>query len=111
MKDNLETRGFYISKNERAEKLFGLRQTKTKAGQHLQPFDQPCELGYHCPSCKYKLTINGNFDERLKWSEYNGFIWCSVCNFDYPSCLCETDPKRATDIFLATVETIGLPPL
>jgi hypothetical protein len=74
-----------ISKNKEAERIVGLRNLPPGA----IPFDQPCELGYHCPICEY-LTINKNqaFDERLQWSEYEGFLWCSVCNKDYPSCIC-----------------------
>ena len=63
-------------------------------------FDFPCELGYHCPKCKYKNTVNGEYDTRLNWSEYEGFLWCSVCNKDYPSCLCMPDKDKATDIYL-----------
>lgn len=87
------------SKNERAEKVVGLRPTG------YQPLDYPCELGYHCPVCKYKAIVKGNYDERLEWSEYNGFIWCRVCNKDYPSCLCVplTEIDKAIDIFLSTV--------
>ena len=86
------------SKNARAEKLLGKRRTG------VQPFDQPFELGYHCPVCQYKLSDDGNFDERLEWSEYNGMIWCHKCNFDYPSPLCMPDPKKATEIFLDILE-------
>jgi len=90
------------SKNARAERLMGLRPT----GDVLfdQPFDQPFELDYHCPVCKYEHTVDGDYDERLQWSEYNGFVWCSRCNRDYPSCLCLPDPVKATGIFLDTVE-------
>ncbi len=85
------------SKNDRAEKILGKRDPGT-------PIDQPCELGYHCPVCRYPQEIAGNFDERLHWSEYNGMLWCSVCNADYPSCLCQPDPYQATEIFLKTIE-------
>lgn len=57
-------------------------------GKQAIPFDQPCELGYHCPICKYPQDVNGNYDGRLQWSEYEGFLWCSVCKKDIPSCLC-----------------------
>jgi len=88
------------SKNDRAEKLLGKRPTG------VQPFDQPFELGYHCPICQYKLIDDGNFDERLEWSEYNGMIWCRVCNFDYISAQCSIDPKAATEIFLDILEEV-----
>lgn len=79
-----------ISKNKLAEKIVGKRD--------LPPntiiFDEPCEIGYHCPVCKYE-NPEGSYDERLQWSEYNGFIWCSVCDVDYPSTLCMPDINRA----------------
>lgn len=85
------------STNSRAASIVGMRPTG------YQPIDFPCELGYHCPVCKYENIIDGNYDVRLEWSEYNAFLWCSVCNFDYPSCLCHPDPKEATRIYLDTV--------
>ena len=53
-------------------------------------FDQPAELGYRCPVCKNKQYYpeDGDFDYRLEWSEYKGFIWCRKCKKDFPSCLC-----------------------
>lgn len=87
-----------FSKNARAQELLGLRRTDCTA------FDQPCELGYHCPVCQYPQVSTGpdqHYDERLHWSEYESMIWCSVCNVDYPSCLClPPGSTRATDIFL-----------
>jgi hypothetical protein len=73
------------SKNTKAKKIMGKRPTGSIA------IDGPCELGYHCPVCEYPHLIDGNYDERLTWSEYNGFLWCSVCNLDIPSCLCIPD--------------------
>ena len=84
-----------VSKNEKAKKIAGLRNLPKNA----IPFDQPCELGYHCPVCKYK-DPKDDYDERLEWSEYDGFLWCRVCNKDYPSCLCMPDKDKATDIYL-----------
>jgi len=94
-----------FSKNAEAERLFGLRRTDCTA------FDQPCELGYHCPMCQYEQVTDGHYDERLHWSEYESFIWCAVCNVDYPSCLClPAEPIRATEIFLSSVrEAIDRP--
>lgn len=86
------------SKNERAERLMGKRPTDGVA------IDAPCELDYHCPVCEYENERRGSYDGRLEWSEYNGFIWCSVCNRDYPSALCVPDIDRAIDVFLASVE-------
>lgn len=87
-----------FSKNARAEQLLGLRRTD------CIPFDQPCELGYHCPVCQYPHTSGENYDERLHWSEYESMVWCSVCNVDYPSCLClPVGSARAVDLFLASV--------
>jgi len=89
------------STNERAEAVMGKRRTD------VTPFDFPCELDYHCPICEYDTTSeDGNYDERLHWSEYNSFIWCSVCNKDYPSALCiQGDIDRAIKIFLDSVES------
>jgi len=86
------------SKNDRAEQLMGKRPGDAMA------VDLPCELGFHCPVCKYENEVSGMYDERLAWSEYKGFIWCSVCNRDYPSCLCMPDVTRAIEIFLDSVE-------
>lgn len=88
------------STNELAKKIMGKR--KISPGTII--FDAPFELGYHCPKCKYKTVVGGEYDERLDWSEYNGFIWCRICNKDYPSAICQPDPKKATEIYLATVK-------
>jgi hypothetical protein len=85
------------SLNERAGQIMGFR----RAGI---PIDQPCELGYHCPVCVYVLTDDDPFDERLSWSEYNGFLWCEVCNKDYPSAFCRPDVDKAIDTFLNSTE-------
>jgi hypothetical protein len=86
------------STNDCAEKIMGRRRTDGIS------IDQPCELGYHCPVCEYPLTVDGDYDERLSWSEYNGFLWCEVCNKDYPSALCQPDIDRAIGTFLDTIE-------
>lgn len=91
-----------ISKNKEAERLVGLRNIP----KNTIIFDQPCELDYHCPVCEYENIIDGNYDERLKWSEYNGFCWCSVCNKDYPTCLCVSDKNKATEIYLSCIEDV-----
>ena len=89
------------SKNERAEKIVGLRPVKP----NTIVIDLPCELGYHCPVCKYDTVDDkGNFDERLHWSEYSSFIWCQVCNRDYPSALCQPDIDKAIGVFLDSIE-------
>lgn len=95
--DNSELK---YSKNETAEKIVGRRPT----GGII--IDFPCELGYHCPVCKYDLVTDGNYDERLDWSEYNTFIWCSVCNKDYPSALCMPDIDKATETYLSSVSAL-----
>lgn len=93
------------SKNDRAESVMGTRAPGIA-------FDLPCELGYQCPVCRMK------WDEGLAWSEYNSFVWCSKCNFDYPSAMCvpldtTPDPERPyvnagreamVRVFLDTVE-------
>jgi hypothetical protein len=88
------------SKNKNAEKIVGKRNLPENA----VPVDQPCELDYHCPVCKYPQLTDGNYDERLAWSEYNGFIYCYVCNKDYPSALCMPDIDRAINIYLNCME-------
>lgn len=87
-----------VSTNPIAAKIMGFRPTNGIA------FDEPCSLGYHCPVCKYPHDNGEIYDERLHWSEYNSFIWCSVCNKDYPSALCMPDINRAIDTFLQTVK-------
>ena len=87
-----------FSINKDAEKIVGKRDIPYNS----IIFDEPCELGYHCPVCKYS-DPEGGFDERLYWSEYNGFIWCSVCNKDYPSALCQPDIDEAIKIYLFCV--------
>jgi ribosomal protein L44E len=84
-----------LSKNRRAEIILGKRNLPPGS----IPFDQPCELGYHCPVCKYEhFRVNQmTWDERLHWSEYEGFIWCSVCNKDYPSCVCYNAQSNIPD--------------
>lgn len=69
-----------MSKNERAESVMGRRPEGT-------PFDMPSELGYTCPICGPQGPERSE-DERLDWSEYNGFLWCQACNIDIPSCFC-----------------------
>ena len=87
-----------FSKNARAEELLGLRRVDGTA------FDQPCELGYHCPVCQYPHTSGEHYDERLHWSEYESMIWCCVCNVDYSSCLClPAGSARAIEVFLSSV--------
>jgi hypothetical protein len=100
----METDKTKYSKNERAGEIVGLRP-------HVDGiiFDQPAELGYRCPVClnkPYDETI-GQFDVRLEWSEYNGFLWCSVCNKDYPSALCCVDVDKAIGIYLDCIEDVS----
>ncbi len=87
------------SKNKRAGEIVGFRST---SGICLS---FPCEFGYHCPVCEYEVENHGEYDERLHWSEYNGFVWCDVCTVDYPTCICEKDPKKATEIYLSCIKS------
>lgn len=89
------------SENKRAEKVMGLRPTDGLS------IDFPVELGYKCPVCDYVPEVNGEYDERLSWSEYNGFIYCHVCNKDYPTALCCTDIDKAIEVFINTVEALA----
>lgn len=96
------------SRNGRAEKLVGLRDVK----EGMVILDIPGELGFRCPVCKNEIISKelGMYDERLEWSEYNGFLWCSVCNFDFLTILCVPNLntiegcKKAIDIFLKCIE-------
>ena len=86
------------SKDEYAELVVGKRTLPRGI-----LFYQPGELGYHCPVCKYNIVTEGEFDERLHFSEYNSFLWCSKCDKDYPSAICQPDPEKATMTFLSCV--------
>lgn len=86
------------STNEHADKVVGKRFIP----KNVIIFDQPCELGYHCPVCKYEHP-KGEFDERLEWSEYNGFMWCRKCDKDYPSALCQPNIDKAINTYLQCV--------
>lgn len=86
------------STNELAEKIVGKREPSRGV-----IFDQPAELGFCCPVCKNKTDDGKNFDERLHWSEYNGFLWCSVCNKDYPTPLCQPNIDKAIETYLCCV--------
>ena len=104
-----EYEGIKVSKNEKAKELMGYRNEGHPGANALFG---PGELGYVCPICGMK-------GDRLDWSEYHAFIWCQDCNLDIPSCLCVkySEPnigqrplskknriKRATEVFLSTVE-------
>jgi len=110
-----------FSTNERAERLMGRRLTpdeESGAAPTPVPIDQPCELGFWCPVCRVPPRVGDEYDERLHWSEYWAFLWCSVCDRDYPSALCvrvEADPAEsrrgwyagpedAVRVYLDTVE-------
>ena len=91
-----------FAKNDRAGELLGYRRT------NVVVIDEPCELGYHCPVCEYETVVDGNYDERLTWSEYNSFMYCYVCDKDYPSAFCHPlEPSEYTpgsvDIFLNAI--------
>lgn len=93
------------SKNDRAAEVCGPR---LPSGAAVIPIDQPCELGFHCPVCEYPQHIDGTFDDRLDWSEYKFFLWCAVCDRDYPTVLCapldQADPyDGAIDLFLRAI--------
>ena len=92
------------SKNDYAGKVVGKRPSGGIA------LDFPCEWGYKCPVCKYELCVDGTYDERLQWSEYECFCWCSVCNKDYPTPLCVPDIDKAIHTYLKCVEIHKLPP-
>ena len=89
------------SKNARAGKIVGLRDTK----EATVIINFPGEMGFRCPVCKNEpCNDEGMYDERLKWSEYNTFLYCSVCNKDYPSALCHPEIDKAIEIYLDCIE-------
>lgn len=90
------------SVNDRAEKLLGRRDDDGPIGIVLF---SPSEQGFRCPV--HQRTAEQEYEvQTLEWSEYNAFLWCELCDRDYPSALCcaSTDPLRAIEIFLDTVE-------
>lgn len=89
------------SVNELAEKVVGKRLPVNGI-----VFDSPAELGYQCPVCKNESYYKemDYFDDRLHFSEYNSFLWCSVCNKDYPSTLYQPNIDKAIAIFLESVQ-------
>ena len=92
-----------FSKNEKAERIVG----KRNLGKGAFIIDLPVELGYHCPVCEYDDDVDRVADERLTCSEYNGFIYCYVCNKDYPSVLCQPDIDKAIDIYLDIIDELS----
>ncbi len=91
--------------NPEAARVLGKREEDV--GDGVLVVNMPCEEGFHCPVCDYPQTVDGEFDERLAWSEYRAMLWCYVCERDYPSALCVLgDPVRATEVFLRSVEGV-----
>jgi len=72
------------------EKLINKIVGKRKIPTLALCIDIPSELGFRCPICKNHPynSKTGDFDERLKWSEFNNFLWCEKCQKDIPSCFC-----------------------
>ena len=82
-----------------AELYLGRRDENGPVGIILH---QPFERGYRCPV--HQRTDVRELEEcTLHWSEYTAFLWCSLCDRDYPSALCCEDPVRATEVFLSSV--------
>lgn len=90
------------STNKRAERLLWKRYIRP----NVIIIDYPCEVGYHCPVCEYEHMFDWNYDDRLEWSEYNGMIWCSVCNKDYFSFQCLSDIDKQIEMILDTMEDV-----
>ena len=89
------------STNEDAARIVGFRNIPFGA----LIINTPCEEGYHCPVCKYDAIVDEEFDMRLDWSEYNGFLYCHICNRDYPTCLCKPDDvEEEIKLYIAIVE-------
>src|SRR5215470_14075534 len=86
------------SNNEVAAQLVGMREDN---GPLL---DNPAELGFHCPVCQYALFHDDDYDDRLSWGQYNGFLLCSACENEYPATLCMPDVERAIKIYLLSIK-------
>ena|SRR5918911_1185375 len=85
------------SNDELAAQIVGIREERL-------PLDAPGELGFHCPVCQYPLFHDDEYDDRLTWSQYNGFLRCSTCDKNYPSSLCMPNVDRAIKIYLLCVK-------
>lgn len=48
--------------------------------------NEPSEEGYQCPK--------GHNMSEITWSEFNEYIWCYVCQLDYPSKVCHINGYR-----------------
>ncbi len=90
------------STNERAEQLLGRRETTTPDGRGIVVLFEPVEQDYMCPV--HQRTLDQEHEQQtLFWSEYRAFLWCELCDKDYPSALCCADLDRAIEVFLDTV--------
>ncbi|MGO3878234.1 MAG: hypothetical protein ACTJHM_03755 [Agrococcus casei] len=87
------------STNDHAERVMGRRIINGPVGVILFA---PVELGYSCPIHKQSIEHSA---ETLHWSEYNSFLWCELCDRDYPSALCATDLDHAITVYLNSVES------
>ena len=93
------------SLNERAESLLGRRDEDGPIGIVLF---EPVELVYRCPV--HARTLDEQEQRQtLFWSEYRSFLWCAICDCDYPSALCldargTNAAQRAITVYLDTVE-------
>lgn len=93
------------SVNERAERLLGRRDEGGPIGIVLF---EPVELVYRCPVHTRTLSEEEQC-QTLFWSEYRAFIWCALCDCDYPSALCldargTAAAQHAITVYLDTVE-------
>ena len=86
------------SNSELAAQIVGIRE------DDAQPLEAPGELGFHCPVCQYLLFHDDQYDDRLSWSRYNGFLSCSTCETEYPSTLCMPNMDRAIKIYLLCIK-------
>ena len=93
------------SVNERAERLLGCRDEDGPIGIVLF---EPVELAYRCPVHTRTLE-HEELRQTLFWSEYRAFLWCELCDCDYPSALCldvrgPNAAQHAITVYLDTVE-------
>ena len=106
-------RKILMGKNKRAEGLLGKRLKISIL------YDDPAELNYFCPICE-KIPLQPletdeewDYPDNLRWSEYNGFLYCKQCNLDIPTLFCMDNSTREkvrenTDTFLEFLKLIKM---
>lgn len=92
------------SENAVAQALFGHRMEGRN--EKVLVLFAPIEQDYTCPVHQQSIDDEQQH-QTLFWSEYNCFVWCSLCDKDYPSALClnaDVPVDRKIKIYLDTVQ-------